>query len=81
MSARTLPVTMTRGLLREALERFEDRGRDALDVGDALDGAGAVAEDGKEELAALARVVEPAAEGDGLAFVVAEGGDGGEGCG
>ena len=49
------------GLLRQALERFEDRGRDALDVGHALYGAGAVAKDGKEQLAALARVVEPSA--------------------
>ena len=46
---------------------------------DALDGAGAVAEDGEEELARGAEVVEPAAEGDGLAFVLADGGYGGEG--
>ena len=44
-------------------------------MGDALDGAGAVAKDGEEELAAFAEVVEPAAEGDGLAFVLAEGGN------
>ena len=41
------------GLLREAFEGFEDgSGATALDVGHALDGAGAVAEDGEEELAA-----------------------------
>ena len=45
---------------------------------DALDGAGAVAEGGEEELAGGAEVVEPGAEGDGLAFVVADFGDGGE---
>ncbi len=45
---------------------------------DALDGAGAVAEDGEEKLAGGAEVVEPAAEGDGLAFVLADVGDGGE---
>ena len=45
---------------------------------DALDGAGAVAEDGEEELAGGAEIVEPAAEGDGLAFVLADVGDGGE---
>ena len=68
-------------LLREAFERFENFGRDALDVGHALDGSGAVAKDGEEKLAALAEVVEPAAERDGLAFVLAEGGDGGDGSG
>jgi hypothetical protein len=54
------------GLLGEAFEAFEDFGRDALDVGVAkrlaLDGPGAVAKDGEEELAALAEVVEPAAD-------------------
>jgi hypothetical protein len=53
-------------------EGCEDLGRNALYVGHALDGAGAVAKDGKEKLAALAEVVEPAAEGDGLAFMLAE---------
>jgi hypothetical protein len=65
------------GLLSEAFEGLEDRGRDAFDVGDALDGSGAVTKDGKEQLAALAEVVKPAAEGDGLAFMLAESGDGG----
>ena len=70
---------MTTGLLREAFERLEDLRRNALDVGHALHRAGAVAKDGKQQLAALARVVEPSAKGDGLAFVLAEGGDGGDG--
>jgi hypothetical protein len=64
------------GLLGEAFEGFEDFGGDALHVGYALDGSGAVAKDGEEELAALAEIVEPAAEGDGLAFVLAQGRDG-----
>ena len=50
-------------------------------MGHALDGSGAVAKDGEEQLAAFAEVVEPAAEGDGLAFVLAESGDGGDGGG
>ena len=62
-----------RGLLGEAFEGFEDCRGHALDVGHALHGAGAVAEDGEQELAALAGVVEPAADGDGLAFVLAQG--------
>jgi len=48
---------------------------------DALDGAGAVAEDGEEELAGGAEIVEPAAKGDGVAFVLADVGDGGDGGG
>ena len=53
-------------------EGFEDFFGDGGFGDDALDGAGAVAEDGEEELAGGAEVVEPAAEGDGLAFVLAE---------
>jgi hypothetical protein len=68
-------------LLGEAFEGFKDSGRDALDVGYALNGSGAVAKDGEEKFAALAEVVEPSAKGDGLAFVLAEGGDGGNGSG
>ena len=45
---------MTRRFLREAFERFEDRRRNALDVGHALHGPGAVAKDGEQELAAFA---------------------------
>src|ERR1017187_10493007 len=71
-----VPSEDDRGLLGEAFERGEDFGGDALDVGYALDGAGTVAKDGEEQLAALAQVVEPSAEGDGLAFMLAESGDG-----
>jgi hypothetical protein len=67
------------GLLGEGLDAVEDLGWDGGTGDDALDGAGAVAEDGEEELAALAHVVEPAAEGDRLADVVGERGDGGDG--
>jgi hypothetical protein len=66
------------GFLGEAFEGFKHVSGHAFDVGYALDGSGAVAEDWKEELAAFAEVVEPAAEGDGLAFMLAEGGDGGD---
>ncbi len=69
------------GLEGEVLQRLEDLFGDGGLGDDALDGAGAVAEDGEEELARGAEVVEPAAEGDGLAFVLREGGYGGEGCG
>ncbi len=50
---------------------------------DTLHGAGSIAEDGEEQLAAFAQVVEPSAQRHGLAFVLAEGVDGGYGglCG
>ena len=57
--------------LGEVLEGVEDLGGDGFDVGHALHGAGAVAKDGKEELAALAGVVEPAVECYGLSVVLA----------
>ena len=66
------------GFEGEGLEGLEDVLGDGGFGDDALDGAGAVAEDGEEQLARGAEVVEPAAEGDGLAFVLADGGDGGE---
>ena len=69
------------GLQGEVLEGLEDLFGDGGFGDDALDGAGAVAEDGEEKLAGGAEVVEPAAEGDGLAFVGGEGGDGGDGSG
>ena len=59
------------------LDGLEDFGGYGGFGDDALDGAGAVAKDGEQQLAARAQVVEPAAQGDGLAFVLAEGGDGG----
>ena len=57
------------GFEGEGFEGVEDFFGDGGFGDDALDGAGAVAEDGEEELAGGAEVVEPAAEGDGLAFV------------
>ena len=57
------------GFEGEVFEGLEDCFGDGGLGDDALDGAGAVAEDGEEELARGAEVVEPAAEGDGLAFV------------
>ena len=69
------------GFEGEFFEGVEDFFGDGGFGDDALDGAGAVAEDGEEELARGAEVVEPAAEGDGLAFVLGEGGDGGDGGG
>ena len=68
---------MTRRLLRQAFEGLEDFRRNALDVGHALHGAGAVAKDGKEQLAALAQSCRAIREADGLAFVLAQGRDGG----
>ncbi len=65
------------GFLGQAFEGGEDFRGDGFDVGYALDRAGAVAEDGEDELAGFAGVVEPSAEGDGLVFVLAEGGYGG----
>ncbi len=64
--------------LRQTFQRLEDRGRHAFDVGHALHGSSAVAKDGKEKLAAFTRVIEPSMEGDGLAFMLAQGRDGGK---
>jgi hypothetical protein len=58
--------------LGEAFDGVEDFGRDGVFWDDALDDAAAVAELGEEELAAFAKVVEPSANGDGLAFVGAD---------
>ncbi len=67
------------GLKLEVLEGLEDLlGHGGLGD-DALDGAGAVAEGGEQKLARGADVVEPATQGDGLAFVLRERGDGGDG--
>ena len=52
--------------------RLEQLGRDGLLGDHALDDAAAVAKDGEQQLAAGAQVVEPAADGDGLAFVLAD---------
>ena len=67
------------GFEGELFEGVEDFFGDRGFGDDALDGAGAVAEDGEEKLARRAEVVDPAAEGDGLAFVLREGGYGGDG--
>ncbi len=66
------------GLEREAFEGGEGFFRHLRLGDDALDGAGAVAEGGEEELAGGAEVVEPAAQGDGFADVLGELGDGAE---
>ncbi len=80
-SARTRPVTM----------REDSRVRD-LRVSKTRSGTAALGtmpwmvpvpsrKNGEEKLAGGAEIVEPAAEGDGLAFVLADVGDGGEGGG
>ena len=65
--------------LGEALDGVEDFGRDGVLRDYALDDAGAVAKLREEELAAFAEVVEPSADDDGLAFVVADFCDGADG--
>src|ERR1700687_246775 len=57
--------------LREALDGVEEFGRHSGFWGYPLDDAGAVTKLREEELAAFAQVVEPSADGDGLAFVLA----------
>ena len=69
-----------RRLEGQGLEGVEDLLGDGGFGDDALDGAGAVAEDGEQQLAGAAQVVEPAAESDGLALC-SEVGDGGDGSG
>ncbi len=70
------------GFEGEVFEGFEELFGDGGLGHDALDGAGAVAEDRKEELTGGAEIVEPGLQGDGLAFVRGERGDGGYGrCG
>ncbi len=66
--------------LREALDGVEDFRRDGVLRDYALDDADAVAELGEKELAAFAEVVEPSADGDGLAFVLADFCDRADGC-
>src|SRR6266404_2543030 len=69
------------GFLGEAFDGVEDFGRDGILWYYALDDTGAVAKLRKEKLAALAEVVEPTADGDGLAFVSADLCDGADRCG
>ncbi len=66
------------GFLGQALDRLEQFGRDRVLGDDALDDAAAVAENGEQQFAALAQVVEPAANGDGLTFVLANFANGGD---
>src|SRR5690606_38976110 len=70
-----------RVLLRGLVGRLERGGVHLLLVHDALHEAGAVAEDEEDEALGAALVVEPAAEGDGQAFVPREVADGGVGVG
>ena len=60
------------GFLGETFDRVEDFGRDGVFRNYALDDAAAVAELREEKFAAFAEVVEPSANGDGLAFVFAD---------
>jgi hypothetical protein len=69
------------GFKREILQRFEEFFRHRGFGDNALDGAGAVAKDGEEQLARGAQVVQPALQGNGLAFVGGECGDSGDGSG
>ncbi len=59
-------------LLREAFDRIEHFRRDGILGDDALNDAGAVAKLRKQEFPAFAQVVKPAANGDGLAVVLAD---------
>src|SRR6266436_5176720 len=67
------------GFLGESFDGIENFWRDGVLRDYALDDAGAVAKLGEEELAAFAEVVEPSADGDGLAFVSADLCDGADG--
>ena len=69
------------GFLGEALDGVENFGRNGVLRDYALDDARAVAKLGKKELAAFAEVVEPSADGDRLAFVLADFCDSADGCG
>src|SRR6266705_1494285 len=60
------------GFLGEAFYRIEHFRRNSTFGNHSLDHATAIAEDWKEELPAFAEIVEPAADGDGLAFVLAD---------
>jgi hypothetical protein len=69
------------GFLGEAFEGFKHFRGNTFDMGHALHGSGSVAKYGEQELAAFSEVIEPSVEGDGLAFKLAESGDGGSGNG
>ena len=63
-------------LLGEGLDALEDLFGDGGLGDDALDGPGAVAEGGEEQLAGRTNVIEPSAQGYGIADVRGERGDG-----
>ncbi len=63
--------------LREAFQLFKHFRRHALHMRHSLDRPGSIAKDGEQQLAALARVVEPPAQSDRFAFVPANLGNGG----
>lgn len=67
------------GFLGETFDGFEDFGSDGILRDYTLNDAGAVTKLGKEKLATFAEVVEPSADGDGLAFVLADFCDGADG--
>jgi hypothetical protein len=69
------------GFISQILERLKHFGSHLVLGHHSLDYSRAVAEDGKEQFAALALVVEPAADGDRLAVMPANFGDGGDGRG
>src|SRR5262249_1609539 len=58
--------------LRKALDRVEDFRRNCVFRHDTLDNARAVAELRKEQLPALAQVIEPATDRDRVAFVLSD---------
>src|SRR4029077_16403872 len=69
------------GFLGESFDGVEDFGRDRVLRDYALDDARAVPKLREEELAAFAEVVEPSADGNGLAFVGADFCDAADWCG
>ena len=64
-----------RAFLRQRLDARENFFRHAGFMRDTLDGAGAIAKNRKDKLAGFAQVVEPSAQGDGLAVVLANRGN------
>src|SRR6266404_6202003 len=67
------------GFLGKSFDGIENFWRDGVLRDYALDDAGAIAKLREEELAAFAEVVEPSADGDGLAFMGADLCDGADG--
>src|SRR5579864_9323145 len=66
------------GFLREPLYRFKDFGWNGIFRDHALNGSTAIAENREEQFPAFAKVIEPAADRDRLAFVFANFCDGGD---